>query len=456
MSLNALNIGASALYAAQRAVEVAANNVANANTPGFSRQRLQVTNAVPTNAGGAAHSAGMVGNGVVMVGVSRTRDLLADLAYRSEAAASGSAGARADVLGRAETILGSYPDGAATALNNFFTSWQALSDTPTDPAARAAVLSAGQTLAQTLNSAATQLDTIGDDTVSAMQDAVGQVNTLAGHVAELNAVIADAVTAGQTPNDLMDQRDVAIDQLVTLTGATVRPGTAGRVEVTLNNAPLVTDGQARSLQLNRGTSTYTVSFTDNAPVTVTGTLGGYARALALDVPAIKSQLNSIASALATAVNAVHAQSYTLNASQPAGAPDGGDFFTGTTADTLAVRADLRPDGIAASRGGAPHDGTAAIDMAALSTNGSPSVGSLLRGVMGQLGSSSQQAKQTAATATAGLSNAEQQRNSLDGVNENEESVDLVKWQHAYQAAAQVMNVANEMLDLIINRLGAGG
>src|SRR3954463_15974355 len=105
MGFNSLNIGVSALYAAQRAVETAAHNVANSNTPGYTRQRLSVTNAIPTNGVPGRPGSGQVGMGVQIPSIERIRDRLADLVYRSESAAAGSADARSMMLDRAQGVL---------------------------------------------------------------------------------------------------------------------------------------------------------------------------------------------------------------------------------------------------------------------------------------------------------------------------------------------------------------
>ena len=139
---------------------------------------------------------------------------------------------------------------------------------------------------------------------------------------------------------------------------------------------------------------------------------------------------------------------------PAGGPDGGDFFTVSADGLLEVREGLTEDGIAASASGARTDGNNALLLAGL-RDGNPSMGDLLRGVNSRIGAAVATANRDAATATAALSGADERRASANGVNVDEEMVDLVKFQHQYQAAARVISMADGFFDTIINRMGAG-
>ncbi len=289
-----------------------------------------------------------------------------------------------------------------------------------------------------------------------MASSVDEVNDLAGRVADLNAKITDALAKGSAPNDLLDQRDVALDRLAALTGATTRAGSApGQVDVQVGGAALVAGLVTRPLVATRsGTGVPGVAFVDG-PATVGGELGAAVRVLSVDLPQFSAQLDDVAVRLAGDVNAVHAAAYGLDSGGPGSPPDGGAFFTGTDARSLAVRAGLTERGIAVSASGAKTDGNAALTMSGLRSAGDPTVGDLVRGLTGRLGAASAAATRDAATAGAGLSAATALRDSANGVNIDEEMVDLVKYQHAYQAAARVISMADDFLDTIINRMGAG-
>ena len=452
MSFSTLNIGASSLYAAQRAAEIAAHNVANANTEGYTKQRLAISTALPTPGTAGVRGDGMRGTGVTVLSIDRLRDSLSDLSFRAEAGTAGGAAVRADILSRAQSVLGTYPDGATAALDRFFASWDQLSLTPQDPSARAHVLDSGRQLATALNTAVSQLDRLVQDTGKRIGEDVSTVNDLATHVARLNQSIADAVTAGQAPNDLLDQRDRALDQLASLAGTTIRRGEMQQVDVYLGNSVLVSGVTTRPLIATLTDKGPGVAFADG-PALPGGALGAAVRAVTQDLDEFRRQLDQFAVATMDRINAVHALGHSLN-THDVSAADGGQFFMGTSAATMAVRPSLTENGVAASASGAGADGNGALAMAGLRT-GSPSLGDVLRGINSKLGSAAANADREAKAAESSLSGATTMRASANGVNVDEEMVDLVKYQHAYEAAARVISIADGFFDTIINRMGAG-
>ncbi len=190
---SSLHVGYSALNASQRSVEVAAHNVANANTPGFTRQRLAVQTAAPTPGTPGLRGDGMRGMGVTVMSVERLRDRLADVAFRSEAGSAGFATARSATLTRAESVLGPYADGSPEAFSRFLASWDQLSLNPTDPASRASVLAAGGHLADGIRSAWEQLGTVTGEVALRVRDQVAEVNGLLESVGRLNIEIKQYV-----------------------------------------------------------------------------------------------------------------------------------------------------------------------------------------------------------------------------------------------------------------------
>src|SRR5581483_11061936 len=263
MSFQTLWVGVSGLTAAQRAMEVTANNVANVNTDGYSRQRVELVSGRPVPGTDGSRGDGMRGTGVTVADVVRAHSDLADTAFRSESATQGSWSARSDIMSRAEQVLGPIGGGTPKALADFFGSWEELSLHPDTPAARQAVIAAGASLAGSFNSAASDLDGLKAGAGAQIRATVDDVNRLAAQVAKLNAGIADATNGQQSPNDLLDQRDRLLDQLSALTGATVRPGELGRVDVYIGSRTLV-----------RGETVETLQASSADPATVQWQLGG--------------------------------------------------------------------------------------------------------------------------------------------------------------------------------------
>ncbi|MCW2607300.1 MAG: flgK [Frankiales bacterium] len=448
-SFSSLGIGVSALTAAQRAVETAAHNVANAGTTGYTRQRLSVQTAMPTPGTAGLRGDGMRGSGVNVVSIERLRDRLADVAFRSEAGVEAAAGARAEGLARTESVLGPYGSGTPEALSRFLAAWDGLSLNPADGAARATVLSTGAGLADSIRASAEGLDAVSAELTTRVDDRLGELNGLLTHVVSLNQAVQRAEIGGSQPNDLLDERDNALDRIVALTGATVSLDADGVPQVHLGGVPLVADGQAAQLRRTGEGATAQLETTDGAALTSGGLLGGYLSVVKSDIPAMSQQLDVLAGALRDRANSLHAQSTDLRGDA------GAALFLGSGARDLRL-ADLTEDQVAASRSGKAADGEGALAMSALRTEplvGTQPLGAALRAFAAKVGQSVTDATRSATTAKAGLHAASLTRASSNGVNVDEEMVDLVKYQHAYSAASRVITVVDEMLDKIINQMG---
>jgi flagellar hook-associated protein 1 FlgK len=464
VTFNLLNISSSAVFVAQRATEVIGQNVSNSGTDGYTRQRLETTAGVPTPGVPGMRGTGMLGTGVVATNITRIRDDLSDLAYRTQAAANGSATAQSSVLDRAQQIMGPIDTGTPTSLNDFWNSWNTLSVSPADPAARSGVIDAGNTVAAGIRDAATQLDQITADTVLKIGTDVTTVNTLLTHVAQLNKQVLEATAAGSSPNDLLDERDRALDSLSSMTGATFRKDSLGSVTVSVGSIPLVQGENAATLTAGTsaaGTPIVTLQ-NDSTPLSMSGELGGYVAVTTLTIPALRGQLDTVAQGLISTVNAAHQAGYDAS-----GAP-GIAFFTGSGAANITVNPQLTAAKVAAAKGDSSsgslvvnsNDGNNALAMSQLrgaKTVGSPgiTVSDALNAFASQLGSDAAAAATSVTATSASLSGATKQRASADGVSVDEEMVDMLKWQRTYEAAAKCVSIADAMLDKIINGMGAG-
>lgn len=457
---SSLSIGSSALFAAQRAVEIAAHNVANATNANYTRQRVTLQASTPTYGTPGATGDGDRGTGVTIVSLSRLRDRLADVSFRSEAGTAGAASARSETLARAEGVLGTYGDGAPEALSAFLAAWDQLSTTPDDSSARTSVLAAGARLADSLTAGAQRLEDVSTEVTLRVGDGVNELNGLLKSVASLNNSIVKAQTENRQPNDLLDQRDAALDRIAALTGARIDAQPDGSVTVsTLSGLPLV-QGQTAAQVVSSGSNPVNLSL-DGNPLALAGELGGYVSVANTDLPAFRSQLDAVAVQLRDVVNAAHAAAV---------APDGTtglDFFTGDDAATFAVNPSLTPGrlgaGLQATRtapdgstvpGAPPGDGSGALAIASAlrgtrDSNGQ-SVSDMLRAVGSRVGQAATDAARNARTASSSLTSAQAARASADGVNIDEEMVDLVKFKHSYEAAARVISIADGMLDKLIN------
>ena len=326
---------------------------------------------------------------------------------------------------------------------------------------RQATLDAAAQVAGGLNDAASQLARIRSDNTAQLGDEAVEVNGLTRSVAELNDSIAAALAAGQAPNDLLDTRDLALDRLAALAGATSTRHDNGVVDVTIGGRPVVTGSSSVEVTLT-STPPPAGSVGDDPVLQVGGTtvvtggsMGGRVRVATTDLRDIERQLDDVATTIQSTVNDQHAQGYDLHGNA------GGPVFVGSSARDIAVDPALTPDRLAASGrqvvGGNALDGENANALAALrqAGPGGVSLGDRLVGLATTLGSRAGDAARSADAADASLSGLTEQRSAADGVSLDEEMVDLVRFQHSYDAASRVISIADGMLDTLINRMGAG-
>lgn len=468
MGFSTLNIGASGLFASQRAVETAAHNVSNSAVEGYTRQRVTVATAPPSHGVDGVRGTGMRGNGVTVVEVTRLRDALADTAVRREADSAGFTAARAQVLDRTQGLLGPYGGGVPQALSALWGAFDQLALNPSDPAARQIVVDAASEVAGGFRDAAALLDQVRLDISRELPDLVGEVNALAEEVVDLNRRIVDAQYRQQSPNDLRDRRDTALDRLAELTGATASARPDGSVTVSIGQVELVQGTTAHPVTYS-GSPTQPVLllqgralYSENpASRHVGGLLGGRMEAVRVDVVRAERDLDAAVATFADRVNGLHAQGYDGTGAR------GGDVFgvrTGDrfTARELVVVPGFTPDRVAASAtevpGGSRHDGEHALELARLRTARDPegvTLGDRLHKVVTTMGSLAAGALGAAEAAALGYDAVRQMRETSNGVSVDEEMIDLVKFQHAYSAAARVISIADGMLDTLVNRMGAG-
>ena len=455
MSFGTLGIGASGLTAAQKAMEVTAHNIANVNTEGYSRQRAELTTTTPRVGTVGRSGSGMFGTGVQVAELIRIRNQLTDTAWRTERATQSSWSARSDFLSRAEQILGPVDGGANEALSSFWAAWDQLSLYPDGLAARQGVIEAGNFLSRWLSTAATQVDGLSTEVQADMTQTVEEVNRLAEQVGHLNAAIFDALNASNAPNDLMDERDRVVDRIVELTGGRVRYEPDGRIDITVGNHSLVDGEHIDKMAVSSSSPLGVTWVADGTSVVPSGRMGGLLGLANVDLPAIRTRLDEIATGLRDTVNAAHTAGFDQD-----GNP-GIAFFVGTDAETLGVNPALgsRQVAAAATAAGAPADGGNALTMAGLRSAaavGAETVGDALRAFAGRLGSLAATAASNESASAAVTASLTRERAEVSSVSLDEELANMVRYQRAYEASARVITVVDEMLDKLVNHTGLVG
>ena len=238
-----LGIGLSALLAAQKAIDTAGHNIANASTPNFTRQRVQLASVAPTRLGPTQSGAG-----VQLIRVEAIRDAFVERALLSHEPMAGAAACRSHLLADIESLFPVDPEANLGAvMDDFFNSFRALAQNPAGAAERAAVVQHAQALTGAFNNLGDGLVAFRRDLVPYAEEAVRQVNDLAAHIASLNSQIRDVVVTDGEASDLIDQRMTALRDLAALVPITVTYDEVGRADVRASGLLLVAKGHATEL-----------------------------------------------------------------------------------------------------------------------------------------------------------------------------------------------------------------
>lgn len=456
-----LDVALRALRAQQKAVDVTSHNIANANTPGYSRQVASMTTTSPYTvpAMGRDPSAGQLGTGVVVASVSRARDSFVDYQLRNELSAQGQWEAARDSLKQVEAIFNEpSTSGLNTLLGRFWQSWQELANSPTDAAVRANLIEQANALATAITYNYQQMRQLQQDLDRQIGLTVEEINTIAARLATLNAQVAQVELTGQRANDLADQRDLLLDQLTKLTRVTTAVSPNGMVQVFLGNRLLVDGTTAHSLRVapvGPG-SFYEVQWANGDPTSVSGgKLKGLLDQRDVALPQFMADLDGLAADLIDAVNGVHSAGFGLD--DPGPASPGRSFFSGSGAADIAVAVEVATDPrkiAAAAQPNAPGDGSQALALAeALKTSG---LDGKYQSLVAKLGVQVRAAAETVDNQNVLVRHLRRRREALSGVSLDEETVNMLKYQQAYEAAARVITAVDQMLDTLINRTGVVG
>ena len=429
-SFTGLQTALSGLEAAQAAITTTGENIANANTAGYTRQTVQTTPTTPLTIPGNTQQGGgtQLGTGVSITDITRIRNQFLDVQYRAQNTGTSNANSNTSELGQVQTALNEPSDnGLQSVMSKFWGAWSGLASSPTNPAAQQAVVDAGQTLASTFNAVSQQMQTVQSQAAqqyASLTGANGQVADDAQQIATLNSQISSATQAGISPNTLLDQRDKLLDDLSSLAQISVSTGSNGAVTVNFGDA---------SSPLVSGT---TVTW----PQTLTSAAGGQLGSL-LNMSSATGPIGQYLSSLDNVAGQVISSVNALQPSSP--------FFTGTTAGTIAVSA-------TASTVQTSSSSTSGADLAqGIANLANGPADQAYAAFVAQVGSGVQAAQSTQSTQQAVLTAVSNQRQSVSGVSLDEEMTNLIQYQQAYQASARVMNAINSTLDTLINSVGSG-
>ena len=460
MSINRLvDIGKSALFTAQQAITVAGHNIANVNTPGFSRQQVTLSENRPENG-----SPGQIGTGVHAESIRRSFDafveeqLLASRERLGEFTASNSA------LARLEPLFGDANNlGIGAGLNEFFGALQDVATNPNDLSARTVFLSKATALAGRFNQAATDLTTAQGFLDRQVGQTVTDVNRLTSQIANLNAKIAGAESSGQQANDLRDERGVALANLGELIEISSIEDATGQLTVFAGRGHVLVDKE-QTYQLvgvpdlsNNGLLDVRYDAgagptTSLASVIQSGRLKGLLGVRDQTIPSLRASLDTLASEIVTQVNQQHRLGFGLDGSTTQ------DFFapTGTTASTIAVSlTNVRQIAASSTAAGVPGNSANALALAGLKNTDFVSLGTVsfqeyYSTIAGNFGSIAQGVDGNLRAQKVLHDQLTAQRASISGVSMDEELANLLQYQRSFEAASRMIVIADEMFQTILS------
>lgn len=452
-----------AVLAHSQVLEITEHNIANASTPGYRRQSAVLTAETPNSINGAEYrmGAGQHGNGVTVDRIERFSVSFFDKRYRAVSSEAGNWQAQSSILSQLESALAEISDdGVIPKLDQFWSGWEALSNDPTNNSLRSILLDDANTLATGINRRATQISQMRTDQNLTVVGQVEEINSLASQIAELNENIARVISVGEQPNDLLDKRDLALDRLAKITGAVSTEQKNGETLVTIGGHVLVVGHDTFKLETRTNavdTSIVDVHWSDGQKLDPpSGELKGTLDARDGTLMDQWRGLDTLANGLINQVNAIHQTGYGLNNATNI------RFFNGSDALSISVNPLLDAASIAtASAANQAGNNTIALQIAGLKSvkgmkGGTATLNEFYNSQVTDLGVLTNRATNNAYQHGLIVQALGNQRESVAGVSLDEEAANMAKAQKAYQAAARVMTAYDDLLDLVINRMGRVG
>lgn len=553
-----LNTSKGGMFAQQQYINVTSHNISNANTPGFSRQHIVLQTARPqTIAGGV----GQIGTGVTVSSIERTRNQFLDFQIRKESSLLGNYGVRQDYLSEIEGIFNEPSDtGISELMSEFFDAWQTLSKNPEKSDARTVVAQKAKALADELNHTYKKLNDTKDNAAKEIQSNLFEVNTILDQLNSINKEIITVTIAGNNPNDLLDSRDLLLDELSTKFGIDTRNqilnGITCKSEDNLNIS-LIRNKDSDEINkfafVNKitpktdagGNVVYDIEYykngdmtSDKNKVTLTGVtlsdeqyenlnngrvlvtsedgnvnltggalnndqifnpssgrIGGL-QSIHEDAESYIEQANTLAKTLAFAVNAIHTEGIPAGEQYAFFVNSGNNplDYDGITAGNITMNSDILKNVMliqaGASKGSGSTDGDRALALASLrdfglnidsiqsgkkgtddykyvdfvkehfattsgevpkfnTIDGGVKVEGFFKNTINKLGVQSEEATRIVKNQNTLLKGLVERRLSTSGVSLDEEAINLVQFQHAFQANAKVITTVDQLLDVVI-------
>ena len=466
-----IEIAKRALFVNRTALDITSHNIANANTEGYSRQEGLISTTLPIS----LPSVGIIGTGAELRSIRRVRNEFLDIQYRDENRIKDYWDELKSTLEKIEYILGEPSDsGLSSTIDKFWNSWQELSTNPESMAIRGSLKEQAETLLSILSHIRGGLIQLRDQLDKDLVIQVNNVNDMAVQLGALNEEIKRSYIRGQSPNDLLDKRDLLLDRLSEYINFDVNINEVGEAIINIRDHTLVginnkvykmtvldgqvlwDDGSNVYLKNEQGRLSSVIYARDN--------LIGIADDRGYNYETgILNAIDRLASVIFDRVNELHRTGYGLDNST------GNDFFSlidtgkGVIASNIKISDVILQDlsKIAASTVmDSPGDGSNALNIARINRefliDGSFTIGDYWNNQTDSLGIISQRANWLFENQNTLVDAIEKERESVSGVSIDEEVINMIRYQNAFSAASRVLTTMDEMLSILIEKTGVVG
>ncbi len=453
-----LEIARRAIWASRMGIDVSSHNIANVNTPGYSRQRVNAEAATPMQL-----IKGQLGLGVNADDISRVRNQLLDLQFRQANHSFGKSQVRENSLYQVETVLQEPSEGSiGNLLTDFFSEFSNLATEPDNMTNRNVLLQKAQTLTDAFHQKYDQLHNLQTSLREDIKSVVNQVNEISREVGDLNRKIAIAESTYGNANDLRDKRDLLLDKLSEFVDVRTHEDDQGNMVVTAGGQAIVTGYESRELVAetlsDSGKIVVKIKGSNQQDLALkSGKIAGLVEVHNSTIPGLLDRLNELASHLIEEVNRVHQFGKGLPVGNPPTSATGLDFFTGTDAASINVSVEIQDNvaNIAASLDGTPGNGDVALTIAKLRdrkvlNNNSQSLNDYYNDTIANLGTEIKVAQSNRQNQELLKEQIDNQREAVSGVSLDEEMTNLIKYQRSLEASTKIVKVVDEILNTVIN------
>jgi flagellar hook-associated protein 1 len=426
----------------QQAIQTTSHNIANVNTPGYSRQRTVTSTSSPYTNPSYTNSigAGQIGTGVEVTDIERIRNTFYDFQYRSESHKQGQYTVEYEYYKNVENIFNEPSDtGISSSMNKFFSNWQELAKDPNNPSAKNIVIESGKSLTGTISETYKRMDNL-EGTIQGEVDRISSdIANILAELEDLNKNIKIVEGAGKTPNDYLDKKDKLLDDLSFKLN--IQDTDNQKMLEDAVNASKDSNGKIDLSKLNQEVKDRINSAMSDPTKNISGELQGY-KEMKQDINNIKEELKSFANTMTEKINSIYE----------------GEFFVfdSNAKPLIKVHEDLELDAtklnitsneanlIANSKDEKIDlDGDGTLDK---------SIRSMYNNILEDIGLKSKEAIRNEQNQKSLINNIDASRTSVTGVSLDEEMVNLIQLQHSYGANAKVLATVDSLLDIVVNGL----